>query len=235
MLLFTLACTTSDDTPPPDSQATVPGGEVVTLTTRDGVDIVADVWAASSADRPAVVLVHMNPSASWQRTDWPSSFVQLLVDEDWTVVRFDRRGAGDSGGVAEDAYLTVKGSYDIEASVEHVAGFSDLAIVAASNGTTATWDYMALSEAEGWPQVSAAALLSVVGQTTNNHEIDAVPELPMWFGYPAFEADSNTRFEEANPGTWSFQEYDPGDHGTKMFANTPELETDIVEWLTPQL
>ncbi|MCP4809150.1 MAG: alpha/beta hydrolase [Proteobacteria bacterium] len=237
MLLFALACTNSDDSTPSDSVPTVEGGEVVTLTTRDDVTIVADHWGASSGDRPAVVLVHMNPSGAWQRTDWPASFVQLLVDEDWAVIRPDRRGAGDSGGVAEDAYNTVKGSYDIEACVEHlqVAGFSELVIVSASNGTTSTWDYMGGAETEGWPQVTTAALISVVGTTTANTDMDAIPELPIWFGYPAFEADNNTRFEDANPGGWVFQEYDPGEHGTKLFADTPALETDITDWLKSQL
>lgn len=236
MLLLALACTADKDTAT-DSQPTVDGGEVVTLTTRDDVTIVADHWPASGADRPAVVLVHMNPSGGWQRTDWPASFVQLLVDEDWAVIRPDRRGAGESGGVATDAYETVKGSYDIEACVLHLqeAGFSELAIVAASNGTTSTWDYLGAQEAEGWPVVTTAALISVVGSTTANTEIDAIPSTPLWFGYPAFEASNNTRFEDANPGDWAFQEYDPGEHGTKMFADTPELETDILGWLGGEL
>lgn len=228
MLLLALSCTQSD--PQDTEDPVVPLGDPVTLTTRDDVTIVADYWGASSAERPAIVLVHMNPSGPWDRSNWPSSFIQLLVDQDWAVIVPDRRGAGDSGGVAEDAYETVKGSYDIEACVKHleVDGFSDLAIVAASNGTTSTWDYMGSAEAEGWPAVKTAALISVVGSTTNNTELDAVPDIPIWFGYPDFESSNNDRFQEADPGAWTFKEYADGEHGTKMFATTPELETDLL-------
>lgn len=234
MLLLALACTKTpaDDTSETDTP-TAPGVEVVTLTTRDDVTIVADHWGSSGADRPAVVLVHMNPSGPWDRSNWPASFVQGMVDNDWAVIAPDRRGAGDSGGVAEDAYESVKGSYDIEACVTHLqtAGFSELFIVAASNGTTSAWDYMGAADTEGWPQVRGSVLLSVVGSTTNNTALDGIPELPIHFAYPAFEADNNTRFIDADPGTWTFQEYDPGEHGTKMFANTPALEGDVIAWL----
>jgi hypothetical protein len=94
---------------------------------------------------------------------------------------------------------------------------------------------MGAADTEGWPQVTSAILLSVVSSTTNNTDLDGIPELAIHFAYPAFEASDNTRFIDGNPGPWSFQEYDPGDHGTKMFANTPALETDVADFLLTQI
>ena len=238
-MLLLLACTKtpvdSGDSVPPYENFTPEGAEVLTLTTRDEVSIEADYWAASSTDRPLVVLVHMDPSGSANRTNWDGNYIQLLIDSDWSVVVPDRRGAGGSGGTASDAFETVKGSYDLEVCVNHVPEAASLHIVAASNGTTSMIDYAALASTEGWPAPATLQFVSAVRSTTNNHEISDVPATPALFSFPKNEADNNLPWQEANPGDWEFSEYDPGDHGTRMFQNTPELPADLHAWLDSQM
>ena len=239
--LLVLACAKdteiSEYTPDPKPE----GGQVVTVTTRDSVDIVADYYAASSADRPLAVFVHMDPRGDNQRGDWPGELLQPLVDADWAVMVPDRRGAGDSGGVAEDAFQTVAGAYDIEAVVLRAQedGFGAFVLIGASNGTTSVLDYSALSPAGGaadetWPAPDAFAMLSAVGPTTNNHAISEMPLLPGWFGFPASEADDNAPWQAADPGEWSFIEYDPGAHGTRMFGDAPDAAGDLSAWIIGQ-
>lgn len=239
-MLLLIACTKT----PPDSGDSVPayenfkpeGAEVLTLTTRDEVSIEADYWAASADERPAVILIHMDPSSGAHRGNWDGTYLQLLIDSDWHVLVPDRRGAGGSTGTATDAYETVKGSYDVEACVGHLPeGAATLSLVGASNGTTTMIDYAALADAEGWRAPDTLQFLSAVRPTTNNHEIADVPATPALFSFPKNEADNNAPWQDANPGDWSFQEYDPGDHGTRMFQNTPELPADLHGWLDGQI
>ena len=94
VLLFLVGCAD-----PPEELADPwrpEGGERIELVTRDGLVLVADYVAASSADRPGIVLLHMNP-VHWDRTSWPHDFLDRLVDLDWSVLVLDRRGAGDRG------------------------------------------------------------------------------------------------------------------------------------------
>lgn len=236
-LMLLLACTKAEiqETAPPYTAEPKPeGGQVVTLSTRDGVDIAADYYAASGDDRPLVVFVHMDPTGSWNRDNWPGEVLQPLVDADYHLMVIDRRGAGDSTGVASEAFETVKGAYDIEAAVLGVDGFSELMLVGASNGTTSVLDYAALAGTEGWTAPSAFVMLSAVGATTNNHAIADMPALPGWFGYPASEADNNAPWQEADPGEWSFTLYDPGAHGTRMFAEAPDCAPELTAWLIGQ-
>jgi pimeloyl-ACP methyl ester carboxylesterase len=235
-ILLVLACTkdpeTVEYTPDPKPQ----GGEVVTVTTRDSVDIVADYYASSSADRPLAVFVHMDPTGSSNRDNWPGEVLQPLVDADWAVMVLDRRGAGDSGGTAADAFETVAGAYDIEAVVLRVQddGFGSFVLIGASNGTTSVLDYSALSADESWPAPDGFVMLSAVGSTTNNHAIADMPSVPAWFGFPASEADNNVPWQDANPGDWSFMEYDPGAHGTRMFGDAPDAAGELSAWVIGQ-
>ncbi len=235
-LLLALACTAdpeaSEYTPLPKPE----GGQVVTVTTRDDVEIVADYYAASSESRPLAVFVHMDPTGSSNRDNWPGEVLQPLVDADWHVMVPDRRGAGDSGGVAADAFETVAGAYDIEAVVlkAQETGFGSFVLIGASNGTTSVLDYSALSASEGWPAPDGFVMLSAVGSTTNNHEISDMPGVPAWFGYPASEADNNEAWQAADPGGWSFVEYDPGAHGTRMFGDAPDAAAELSAWVIGQ-
>ena len=92
--------------------------QVETLKTRDGVTLKADYYPASPG-APGVVLLHMIPP-HWERSSWPTEFIGALHKRGWSVINIDRRGAGESGGVAKEAYEGENGRYDVEAAVKRL-------------------------------------------------------------------------------------------------------------------
>jgi pimeloyl-ACP methyl ester carboxylesterase len=161
---------TDTDTAPP----VLPDPVVVTVTTRDSVDLVADYYAASGPGRPGVVLLHMIPPSN-DRSSWPVDFVTRLQAHDWGVVVVDRRGAGDSGGVAVDAYTGEWGRYDVEACVLQLVadGATEIVLIGASNGTTSALDYAAWAAGEGLPVPAALGFMTGGTYTDERAPVDA--------------------------------------------------------------
>lgn len=226
-------------TPPTGDTGTptpgIPAPEVITLTTRDGVTLVGDWWRGP-AGAPAIVLLHMIPPAN-DRTRWPLAFARDLAGQGWSVLRLDRRGAGDSGGVAEEAYLGEKGRWDVEAAAVRLRdeGAGDLAVLGASNGTTSMIDYAAWAPGEGLPEPVALGFLTGGPYTENNTPMTAVPPVPAVFTFSTAERDWSVAQQALDPGSWSFLEYPDGDHGTRMFDAAPEVGADLVEFLLDNL
>ena len=96
--------------------ATGVAGEVITLTTRDNVDLEADLYTGIDG-KPGIVLLHMVPPSN-TRADYPANFIKKLTCHGWSVVNVDRRGAGGSDGTPEDSYFGPGGAWDVEAAVE---------------------------------------------------------------------------------------------------------------------
>ena len=235
-LLFALACsdddtttTTTDETgttTAADCEAVEPS--VVDLTTRDGVSLVGDLYTAGGADRPGFVLLHMIPP-SYDRTGWTRSFIDRLSAACWNAIAIDRRGAGESGGTARDAYTGEYGRYDVEAAVKRLQdeGLASLAVIGASNGTTSMIDYSVWAAGEGLPEVAALGFMTGGTYTEAQTAMGDVPKVPAIFTYSTGERDWSVNQQPLDPGTWSFQEYAEGDHGTKMFSAAPEVEEDL--------
>lgn len=223
----------------PTASATACGAaeSVARFTTDDGVDLVADVWPAATAGAPVVVLVHMIPPA-WDRTSWPRRVRATLHDAGYTVLNLDRRGAGDSGGTAIDAYEGPGGRLDVQAAVAWLTDAqrdcavdpSRLALLGASNGTTSVFDYT-VAHAAGLPDPAAVSLLSPGTYTENQHTFDGAGDLsvPMLWLYPTHEPYSTAFLDDA-PSTWEFVERGT-QHGTQMFDQGP-LEDATVADLT---
>lgn len=210
---------------------------VVTRATRDGVDIEAD-YLPGEAGAPAVILLHMIPPSN-TRADWPDSLRQRLTARGWAVVALDRRGAGGSGGKAEDAYDGDKGRYDVEPFAKLLTdeGYGDLAIIGASNGTTTMIDYAVWAPTEGLPEPVALGFLSGGPYTENQTAMSAVPKVPMSFVYPPNEAAWPDAQRDLDPGTWSFKAYDGGAHGTRMFTTdvSDAVQADVEAFLASSL
>lgn len=225
--ILLLACSGGDA----DSEVTpyVPPeqGEIALLT-RDEVELVADLYPASDRGRPAIVLLHMVPP-SWDRTSWPIEFVERLHAHDWHVLVLDRRGAGESGGVAEDAYIGEAGRYDVEAAALYLAAIEagDLAILGASNGTTSMVDYAAWAPEEALPEPVSLGFMTGGDYTENQTAMGDVPSVPAVFTYSTEESEWSLAQVALDPGTWVFHEYPDGDHGTKMFDAAPEVADDL--------
>ncbi len=223
MLWMLAACKT---VPPPSP---TPAAERVEVETRDGVRLVADAYRGP-AGAPAILLLHMTPSGGWNRTDWPTSFIGALRAEGWWVFNLDRRGAGESDGVAEDAYLGEAGKYDAEAAALWLQdrGAGPLAIVGASNGTTTAVDYA------GWPErpvpVVALAFLSGGPYTENQRPVRGL-EIPIFFATSTEERAWTDAQRPDAPPSWVFHEYPEGGHGTHLFASAPRVQQDLVAFL----
>ena len=209
----------------------------VELLTRDDVLIVGDSFPASVPGRPGVVLVHMTPRGPWVRSDWPDSFVEALVAEDIAVIRIDRRGAGESGGVAEEAYTGETGRYDVEAAVLHLAdmGLGTLAVVGASNGSTSALDYAVWAGSAGLPEVDAIAMMSPGAYTENQTSLTDISDLPVLFQYPSTEAEWPGTQQLLERDAWTFTEYAGSAHGTQLFAEGPAPSADLVSFLMASL
>ena len=235
-LLLALACTDDDSsTPTTEETGTTTAADcgavdptVVDLTTRDGVALVGDLYTGGGADRPGFVLLHMIPP-NYDRTGWPRSFVDLLSARCWNAIAIDRRGAGESGGTARDAYIGEYGRYDVEAAVGRLqeVGLSSLAVIGASNGTTSMIDYGVWAAGEGLPEVAALGFMTGGTYPEAQTAMEDVPGVPAIFTYSTAERDWSVDQQPLDPGSWSFQEYATGDHGTKMFSAAPEVEGDL--------
>lgn len=250
LLLLVLACggpQTKDDTSPVDTEkvdtndvdTALPAVEAVGLTTRDGVTLVGDYYGppASDAGTLGVVLLHMIPP-TYDRTTWPAGFVQGLRDQNYQVLAIDRRGAGDSGGVAEEAYQGEKGRYDVEAADAYLRekGVERMVLIGASNGTTSALDFALWSVGEatlGTPE--ALVLMTGGGYTENNSDLGELDLSNVMFTYSTDEKAWSVGQQDHDPGTWLFREYPGGGHGTKMFAAKPEVGGDILGFLEAAL
>lgn len=219
------------DTTDTDTSFTPPPSEVVTVQTRDGVTLEADLYPTGIAEGPAFVLLHMIPPAN-DRTGWPASFIDRLVDQRWAVLALDRRGAGASGGNPAEAYEGEKGRYDVEAAVLDLQarGYGDIAIIGASNGTTSMIDYTVWAGGEGLPVPVALGFMTGGTYTESQTPMSALPDLPAVFTYSTAERAWSEAQRPLDPGSWSFLEYDGGDHGTRMFEAKPEVAGDLVDF-----
>jgi pimeloyl-ACP methyl ester carboxylesterase len=220
------------------ARAEAPARQTETLTTRDGVELVADLYApAEAAEAPAgVVLLHMIPP-HWDRSSWPASFIGELQAKGWAVCVPDRRGAGDSKGIAREAYEGDTGRYDVEACVKRLQqdGLGKLAVIGASNGTTTALDYTAWAKTEEeLPVPAALGFMTGGGYTENQTKLSEAKGIPAVFTFSTAEAKWSTASKGADP-QWVHREYAGGDHGTKMFEAKPEVAQHLIAFLAEHL
>jgi len=217
---------------------------VISLETADGETLEADWWPAASADRGAIVLLHMIPPNN-DRSGYPLSVREALHALDVSVLNVDRRGAGGSTGTPAEAYEGAGGRLDVEAAVRFLLAperncpvdSARLGLVGASNGTTSVYDY-AVARSTGLPRPAAVAFLSPGAYTTNQHEFptDASNRAvdlsyPFLWLYPTTEPWSEAYVDGA-PKSWRFVERGQR-HGTQMFdggALEENTVADLTAW-----
>lgn len=234
-----VACKKPEQAADPEDVACGGDEVVVEITTSDDLTLRADLLPAPAADRGAVVLFHMKPPG-YHRGNWPEHVRAALGAEGVAVLNVDRRGAGESEGVAEDAYLGPGALRDMEAAVRLLTDGdlgcavdpARLVLVGASNGTTATMDYVVAHDA-ALPAPAAVVWMSPGTYTENQNAIAdhraTLDPLPMLWLYPTTEPWSQDFLDGAS-ASWTLTER--GDqHGTKMFDGG-ELEDQTVADLT---
>ncbi len=237
---------TSDTSAPAEDTAAAatctadPSETVVTFTTSDGITLEADFWPAATANAPAVVLLHMIPPSN-NRTNYSPAFREKLHFAGFNVLNVDRRGAGGSSGIAQDAYQGANGVLDAVAARDFLAAadcavdLSRVAFVGASNGTTTALDYAVTAAPADAP--AALVFLTGGGYTENQFTIAStrtvLEPLPILFVFSTAESAWSGSFRDGAPDTWVFDEYSPGGHGTQMFGSRPESMDAVVEFLAP--
>ena len=217
-----------------DDTGELPGVEAVTVPTADGVTLAGDYYG-NAAGAEAVLLLHMIPP-TYDRTTWPVEFTETLRDDGYAVLALDRRGAGESGGVAEDAYEGPAGVLDAEAAVALLTerGAASVVLVAASNGTTTALDYTLEADAAGLPTPRAMIWMSPGSWTENNHAVAELGDFaPLLFVYPKNEAGwSDDIHAAADPDDrWAYRECPGRSHGTFLFDTVDGLGEDLRDWL----
>ena len=233
--------------PPPDSGAvcTAGGPQPVTFTTDDGVTLAADLYTTGKTGGAAVILLHMVPPQN-DRTNYPPEFITALVGRGLTVLNVDRRGAGDSGGVALDAYKGPKGKLDAKAAQAFLLahpcapGPTRIAFVGASNGTTTALDFTVFAAGDATVPVPAALVFLTGGTYTENQNAMSanravLDRLPILFVFSTAERAWSAPFETNAPAAWQFKEYNPGGHGTRMFQAQPRSIDDVAGFLAGAL
>jgi dipeptidyl aminopeptidase/acylaminoacyl peptidase len=223
------------------------GPTEVAFTTDDGVRLAGDLYTTGTRGAAGVVLLHMVPPAN-DRANYPRAFIDTLVGRGFAVLNVDRRGAGASGGVARDAYLGPNGWLDARAAVDFLVGHScaidpaRVAIVGASNGSTTALDY-AVHAARDAMIRRPAALVFLTGGTYTEGQYrladaavhTALETVAIQFVFSTAERAWSVQQMAAAPASWTFREYDPGDHGTRMFAVQPGAAGDVADFLATRL
>lgn len=227
------------------SAACANGPAVVSFITDDGVKLEADDYPTGEGIGPSVVLLHMIPPAN-DRKNYPQTFIDALVQKKIRVLNVDRRGAGASEGVAQDAYLGPSGQLDAKAAVQHLlsgqCGVDPLRIglVGASNGTTTALDY-AVYAAENPDQPLPSAMVFLTGgaytesQNALGDHHDPLDAVPIQFVFSPAEGGWSLGYQKGAPKSWRFEELDPGDHGTKMFEASAESTARVAGFLAEVL
>lgn len=214
--------------------------EVVTFDTDDGVTLEAAFFAQGTVGGRGLVLLHMIPPFN-TRANYSRPVIDGLVAQGFSVLNVDRRGAGGSGGVAEDAYTGPNGRLDAKAAVDFLAAHdcvdpTRIGLVGASNGTTTVLDYTigaAGDDAQASPQ--AIVFLTGGGYTEAQNSITAnravLDPLPLLFVFSTMERAWSAQFTAGASPSWQFEEYPMGDHGTSMFTADPSSIDDVGAFL----
>lgn len=217
----------------------------ITLTTDDGVSLIADLYSPGQVGGPAVILLHMVPP-TFTKDSYPAAFITPLVEEGFAVLNVNRRGAPGSEGVATEAYTGPNGKLDAKAAYDYLTTegcatpAAEIAIVGASNGTTTATDFSIYAAGEASVQQPAVMVFMSGGTYTENQHaildnLDVLDNHPIYFAYPDEEATWNETIAASAPGNWTFTEYAPGDHGTYLFTSNPEIIDHLVDFLVAQL
>jgi pimeloyl-ACP methyl ester carboxylesterase len=210
----------------------------VTFTTEDGVQLEADLHQSGRSGGPAVVLLHMIPPSN-DKSNFTPEFIASLTGAGYTVLNVNRRGAGNSGGNAKDAYEGDKGRLDAVAAHDFLTESAcavpagAVGFVGASNGTTTTLDFAVGAAAGDRPPV--IAFLSPGPYTENQNVVADIAAIPVFFGYPDAETEWPHSVKSADTGHWTFKEYAGGKHGTGLFGTNPASIGDVTDFVEAHL
>lgn len=216
--------------------------ETVTITTKDGVQIIGDYYPAGAENAPMVLLLHMMPAT---RKSWVD-FAEKLNEAGMGALAIDLRGHGDSLNKTDGTYLNYKNFsnvehqlsiHDVEASVDFLKqkGAEKIFVMGASIGAN-----LALQYAAEHSDIRAVVLLSPGLDYRGVLTADLPPQLragqAVYFAASSedsYSADSIRMLYQKTPEGVIKEEkiFDNAGHGTDMFIHEPDFEGQIISWL----
>jgi hypothetical protein len=236
----------TEDVESETGECTAAGPVDVTLTTEDGVELIAQFYTPGVVGAPGVILLHEYP-LYFTMASYPATFITNLTDRGFNVINVNRRGATGSGGVVEDAFWGPLGKWDARAGYDYLVSHSctttatAIGVVGASNGTTTAVDFSVWAASDAAAE-QPAVLVFLSGDTytesqnTLSGSMDALDNHPILFVYPAAEAAWNNTIEALPaPETWEFQEYSGEAHGTALFSAHPDSIGRVGDFLDATL
>lgn len=250
LLLTLTACSGNGEVPaelaesPTETKEAIPaellfGGEVITLTAADGVEIIAELLLVEgAAPRGGVVLTHM---LGQQRGDW-EPLVELLITHGFDVIAVDLRGHGQSAGELSFRdfdtadWLACVG--DISAAIEPLAlNAREYSIFLIGGSIGANLSLLTAAE-DG--RVDGVVLLS---PGLDYRGVEPLTVAYKYLSRPVMlvAAEDDPYSKEAvkeldckltNASTII---YPSGGHGTNLLTSRPELSETLIDWLVSQL
>jgi dienelactone hydrolase len=197
----------------------------------DGVTLKGTYFAAAKPG-PAILLMHQ---CNMDRHAWDGLAADLAAGG-ISVLAFDSRGFGDSGGVKSDRD---KMPGDVDATYEFLTrqkgvDSSRIAVGGASCGVTLSSDLAARH-----PEVKALMILSGRASDPAKAHIASDSGLAVFGAASSGDTGAAQGIRDAEGASRNpksvLKIYDGSEHGVPMFAKNPELEPMIVAWLKAQL
>jgi hypothetical protein len=209
--------------------------EVVRFKTSDSVELEAD-WCPAKDGAPLLVLMHMIPPHH-SRANYPASVRSTWRAAGFSVLNVDRRGGGESGGQAKDAYTGPNGKLDVAAALafggSRGADVTKWACIGASNGTTSCLDFAAHAATAGGVTGPSALVFMTGGTYTESQTLLAgsiATKVPVLFTFNEKEKKWSESARKQST-KWQWKSYVPGGHGTMVFGANPEAAADIADFL----
>jgi alpha-beta hydrolase superfamily lysophospholipase len=208
--------------------AAIASGRPVTFQSRDGT-VLSGLFYETARPAPGIVLVHM---LGRSKEDW-SSVAERLQESGATVLAFDLRGHGGSGG-SQASLGGMAG--DVAAALEWLASRStvhsrNLAVVGASLGANVA----AIAAADN-PAARAVALVSPSldyrGVRLDAALMKRLADRAVWFAASTEDPYALRTIKELIAGG-SREQHLSGvrAHGTALVAADPDVAQALVDWL----
>ena len=213
----------------------------ISFLTSDNVNISASLYLSENTSglHPAVILIHQGGS---DRKEW-GFLLEDLNAEGYTVLAYDVRGHGKSDKVDSIYELfndPARAPKDLEAAVNYLAELPSidktrLAIIGTSIGANLA--------CVGIATLGIKTAIAISGKTSAVHNLSGstTPELKSIFYISSMES-------EGARANWARELYkataephriiiveDSTGHGVEVFADSPTLRKDVIQWLAETL
>lgn len=218
--------------------------KVVDIAAPDGLKLKATYFSAKNPG-PGVLLLHQ---CNRQRKVW-DGLARQLAAAGVSVLTFDYRGYGESGGVRYDKLPPQEAGRlqreiwpgDIDAAFQYLLSQPGVKrdLIGAGGASCGVQNSVRLARQH--PEVKSLVLLSGPTDADGRHFLRDAKNLPVFFAIADDDEfpDSIIAIQwlyslDANPGK-KFIHYPTGGHGADMFAARPDLIDQIVEWYATTL